>query len=141
MSEREPLYTDGMIDGIVDTNIFHDSGTSTYRVWEDRAVKYLRLMRDAYEARIAELEAKLRREVEYCRNHADHTIVGDLLTRIDELEANQWIPVEDNEYDTGDDFNPLYIFGNTNYDVCTNVEYANESVTLDMGMAVCRRKG
>jgi hypothetical protein len=61
--------------------------------------------------------------------------------RIAELEANQWTPVEDNEYDTGDDFNPLYIFGNTNYDVCTNVEYANESVTLDMGMAVCRRKG
>lgn len=48
-----PLYTNERIDDIVDNRIFLDNGTSTYRVFEDRANKYLREMRDTYEQEIA----------------------------------------------------------------------------------------
>lgn len=48
-----PLYTNEQIDDIVDKHIFLDNGTSTYRVREDRANKYLREMRDRYEQEIA----------------------------------------------------------------------------------------
>jgi hypothetical protein len=48
-----PLYTNEQIDDIVDNHIFLDNGTGTYRVWEDRANKYLREMRDRYEQEIA----------------------------------------------------------------------------------------
>lgn len=56
---QQPLYTNEQIDDIVDKHIFLDNGTSTYRVWEDRANKYLRQMRDEYEARIAVLEKQI----------------------------------------------------------------------------------
>src|SRR5688572_20549434 len=48
-----PLYSNEQIDNIVDKHIFLDNGTSTYRVWEDRANKYLREMRDRYEKELA----------------------------------------------------------------------------------------
>lgn len=59
VEEREPtlnnvpIYSNDQIDDIVDNHIFLDNGTSTYRVWEDRANKYLREMRDRYEKELA----------------------------------------------------------------------------------------
>jgi len=44
-----------------------------------------------WEAQLAEAlkrnEADRQRDVEYCRNHADHTIVSELLIRIEDLQA------------------------------------------------------
>lgn len=48
-----PLYSNEQIDDIVDNHIFLDNGTGTYKVFEDRANKYLREMRDKYEKELA----------------------------------------------------------------------------------------
>lgn len=54
----------------------------------------------------------------------------------------RWEPVPDGEYpmveDAEDDIDFLYVFGNTDPDVCTWVEKDGQSVMLDLGMAVCR---
>lgn len=68
----------------------------------------------AAQARIAELEAQL-------------------------AERGEWEPVPDGEYDMGLIDEPLYIFGNTDPDVCTHIEFANEEIMLDLGMTICRR--
>lgn len=52
----------------------------------------------------------------------------------------RWEPVEDGEYDIGIVEYPLYIFGNTDPDVCTHVELYDEEVMLDLGMTICIAK-
>lgn len=56
-----------------------------------------------------------------------------------QMSNEQWVPVEDGEYDMGVENEPLYIFGNTDPDVCTHVEFDNETIMLDLGMTICRR--
>jgi hypothetical protein len=51
---------------------------------------------------------------------------------------SEWQPLPDGEYDMGVENEPLYVFGNTDPDVCTHVEWQGETVMLDLGMTVCR---
>lgn len=50
---NEPIYTNERIGDIVDNHIFLDNWTASYKIYEDRADKYLREMRDTYEKQIA----------------------------------------------------------------------------------------
>ena len=57
--------------------------------------------------------------------------------RIAELEANQWIPLEDGVYHTG-----LYLISlsdNTTTEMATLIELDGNNIELGADMAVCRK--
>jgi hypothetical protein len=120
-----PLYSNEQIDDIVDNHIFLDNGTSTYRVWEDRANKYLREMRDKYE-----------KEIAFWQNYGVNKNLG-LLEAEQQLaahpDAGEWTKIEGDI--EGDD--TLYVQNGQLYAV---TEYGEINIEFPAGYAVCRKQ-
>lgn len=107
----------------------------------------------AAQTRAADLQAQLATEQEDNDASNEHNHTQLVLHRaaieaadadIKELqrhlaERSEWTPVPDGEYDMGLIDEPLYIFGNTDPEVCTHIEFADEEIMLDLGMTICRR--